>query len=172
MVFARQELLYDLFGIVEIEAVAAGFTDTDVEPDRRVETGLLGEHEMGELMAEVLTIFLALEVISGEAPICDGVDNAMDELGDARLAFRGTHPAMEIFAGHNVGRGLRPVSRDLHVMLFKNDSPFVVADSGGTHVPGELVVGRGAGLQLGGKETWERHPGALISGQRTARLGC
>ena len=61
---------------------------------------------MSELTAEVFGIGEGLEVAVGDAPLGDGVDDAVDQLTDAGLAIRGAHLAVEIFTGDNVGRGL------------------------------------------------------------------
>src|SRR5690242_7083563 len=104
MVLPRHELANDLLGFIEVEPVAAGFANAYVEPNRRVETRLLSEHEVGEFKTKILAIFFGLEVVAVNSPIGNSVHNAMDELGHARLSLRRAHPAMEIFAGDDVGR--------------------------------------------------------------------
>ena len=64
MILARNELFDYLFRLVEIEAVAARFTDAHVEPNRRIETGFLGEHQVRQFQAEVFAVFLGLEVVA------------------------------------------------------------------------------------------------------------
>ena len=65
-----------------------------------------------------------------------------------RLALRRAQLAVEVLAGDDVGGGLRPVGRHFHVALLEDHRAFVVADGGGARLPGDLVVGGLAGLQL------------------------
>ena len=48
-------------GFVVIEAVAARFVHADVEPDRRIEARLLGQHQVRQLVAEILRVFAVLK---------------------------------------------------------------------------------------------------------------
>jgi hypothetical protein len=106
---ARFELLDGVGFLFVNPAVAAGFGDADIEPDGRIEAGLLGEHEVGELEAEILGVGLGLEVVVLFAPAGDGIDHALDELGDAGFALGRAHFAVEVLAGDDVGGGLGPV---------------------------------------------------------------
>ena len=112
----------------------------DVEPDRRIEAGLLGEHQVRQLIAEVLAVLAGLEVAPVGAPIGDGVHHAMHQLADAALALRRTHLAVEILADDDVGGRLGPIGRHLHVILLEYDGAFVVGDRSGAQLPGDLVV--------------------------------
>ena len=136
-------------------AVAAGLLDADVEPDRRIEAGLLGEHQVGQFHAEILAILGGLEVAVLLAPVGDGVDHALHQLRHRGLAVGRPQLAVEILAGDDVGGGLRPVHRHFDVALLKNHRTFVVADRGGTRLPLDLVVRGLAGFQFGGKVSRE-----------------
>ena len=63
--------------------------DADVEPDRRVERGPLGDHEVLELVAERLGLALVDEVAVLVAPRGDRVDDAVDDLLAATLSRSG-----------------------------------------------------------------------------------
>ena len=82
------------------------------------------------------------EVAVVQAPVGDGVDDAMDQFGDAAFALGRAQLAVEIFAGDDVGGGLRPVGGDFDVALLEDDRAFIVADGGGAGFPLHLVVGR------------------------------
>ena len=132
-------------------AVAAGFADADVEPDGRIEAGLLGKHEVGQFEAEVFAVGFGLEIAVLVAPVGDGIDHALDELGDAGFALGRAHLAVEILAGDDVGGGLGPIDGHDDVALFEDNRAFIVADGGGAGLPLDFVVGGLAGLQLGRK---------------------
>ncbi len=117
---------------------------------------------MAQLGAKVLGVGLGLEIVVGLAPIGDGVDHAMDQLGDAALALGGPHLAVKVFTGDDVGGGLGPIDRDFDVPLLEDDRAFVVADGGGPSLPVELIVGRLSGLQPGRKVALERNPFAIF----------
>jgi len=43
---------------------------------------------VGEFVAEVFAVFFGGEVAAGEAPVGDGVDNTVHQIGDAGFALR------------------------------------------------------------------------------------
>ncbi len=101
---------------------------------------------MSEFGAEVFGIVLGLEVVSFEAPIGDGVDNAMHQLTDAGFTLGRAHPPVKVFARHDIGGGLRPIGRHFHIALLEDDRAFVVADGSGPQLPVDEVVRGDAGL--------------------------
>ena len=96
---------------------------------------------MSELISEVLSVLRRSGSTSLLAPVGDCVHYAMDQVGDAPLAIRRTELAVEILAGDDVRRRLRPVCGNLHISLLENDSTFVISDRGGSQLPCDLVVG-------------------------------
>src|SRR5438045_7597358 len=128
MVLAGHELLYDLLSFVEVKTVAAGFADAYIEPDRRVETGLLSEHQLGQLKSKILAVFRGFEILSCYAPISNGVDDPMHKLSNTGFSIGRTHAAMKILADHNIGRSLRPIGRYHYVALLEDDRTLIVAD--------------------------------------------
>src|SRR5690606_19875364 len=82
--------------------------DADVEPDRAVEAGLLMEKQMRELVGEDLGVRRRREVPLRDAPRADRLDDAPDQLTDARLALRRAERAAEVLRHDDVGRELRP----------------------------------------------------------------
>ena len=73
----------------------------------------------------------------------------MHQFPDAAFALGKTHFAVKVLAGDNVGRRLGPVCRNFNVALFKNNRPFVIADSSGAGFPGNFVVRGTAPIQPG-----------------------
>ena len=116
---------------------------------------------MGQLVAEVLAVLIGREVAVLLAPIGDGIDHALDELGDAGFALRRAQFAVEILAGDDVGGGLRPIHGDFDVALLEDDGALVVADGGGAGLPLDVVVGGFAGLLASGEVAGEGDPRAV-----------
>jgi hypothetical protein len=144
---ARLEL-GDAVGLAVVNpAVAAGFAHADVEPDGRIEAGLLGDHEVGQFEAEVFGVGFGLEVAVLFAPTGDGIDHALDELGHAGFAFRGAHLAVKILAGDDIGGRLGPVHGNFDIALLEDNRAFIVSDGGSTGLPLDFVVGGLAALQ-------------------------
>ena len=125
--------------------------NADVKPDRRIEAGLLGQHQVRQLVAEILRVVAGLEIAAVRAPIGDGVHHAMDQLADATLAFRRPQFAVKVFADDDVGGRLGPFGRHLHVILLEYDGALIVTDGGGAELPGDLVVRGLVKLQLLGE---------------------
>ncbi len=126
---------------VGLEAVAA-----DVEPDGRVEGGLLVEEQVAELGEEDLGVVGGGEVAVADAPVADGFGDAGDEGADAGLTFGGADLAVEVLGGDDVGRGHGPGGGRLDVLLLEDDLALEVLDDGVALFPGELVEGGDAGL--------------------------
>src|ERR1041385_1946056 len=127
--------------MVVIPAVAARLLYAHVEPDRRIERRLLRQHHVRQLVAEVLGVFGRFEVALIPAPSGDGIHYAAHQLPHAGLAIGRAYLSVKIFADDNVGGGLRPVRRNLHVALFEDHRAFIVADGRGAELPLDLVVG-------------------------------
>ncbi len=116
--------------------------DADVEPHRRVEGGLLGDHQVLELGAEGLGLVLVDEVPAADAPFGDGVAHAVDDLLERLLALLGAGGAAEVLLGHDVGGVERPRGRELDPELLERDrSVAVVRDPSIAAFPLEFVVG-------------------------------
>ncbi len=103
MVLAGSKLLHHLRRLVKIKTVAARFRHADVEPDGRIEAGLLRQHQMGQIHPEVLNVFFRFEVVPVPAPVGDRVDDTVDQLRYARLPLRSAHSPMKVLAGNNIG---------------------------------------------------------------------
>ena len=54
---------------------------------------------------------------------------------------------MEILTGHDIGRGLGPVARHLHLALFKDRLSLFIGNRGGASFPLEQVVRCLTGVQ-------------------------
>src|SRR6185437_227558 len=135
----------------------ARFLHADVEPYRRVEARLLREHQVSEFAAEIFEVLRTGEVAVLFAPAGDGVHDALHQLRHAGLALRRPKLAVEVLAGDDVGRGLRPIDGNFDVALFEDDGAFIVADRGGTRLPLDFVVRVLTGFQPGRKVSRERN---------------
>ena len=93
--------------------------EADVEPDRRVEGGVLVDQDRLQLGLEGLRLFLVGEVVALAAPGADRRDDAADHLLDARLALGRGHAAAEVLLRDDVGGGLAPELRELDVLLLE-----------------------------------------------------
>ena len=146
---------------VGLEAVAA-----DVEPDGRVEGGLLVDEQVGELGEEDLGVLVGGEVAVALAPVADGLGDAGDEVADALFALGGADLAVQVLAGDDVGRGDRPVAGDFDVLLLEDEVALEVLDDGVAEFPLEFVIGVDAGLgEVAGEvEAWGDGAGEVGAG--------
>ena len=74
-----------------------------------------------EFVVESGAVFRSAEVALGHAPVADGFGDAGDELADSGFALGSADLAVQIFAGHDVGGGHRPVFGDFDVFLLEDD---------------------------------------------------
>ena len=143
---------------VGLDAVA-----THVEPDRRIEGGVLADENVHQFIVEGGAVFGRSEVALGKPPVADGLGDACDELADAGFALGRTDCAVQIFAGHDVGGGHRPVFRNLDVFLLEDHFAMGVGDLSETTFPFDFVVGRHTGL---GEKAAKGQAGSLLPGLR------
>ena len=80
--------------------------DADVEPHGAVEGRALCDQHIGEVIAEGRRVFFCGKVLLLAAPARDCVDDAADELADARLAALRAQGAAEVLLNDDVGRHL------------------------------------------------------------------
>ena len=97
---------------------------------------------------EGVGVFLRGEVTLGAPPARDRVRHAVDHVLDAVLALRGAEGPAEVLGHDNVGGQLRPVGRDLHVLLFEDDIAAVPGDGGRPLLPFHTGVGIMAGIAV------------------------
>src|SRR5439155_9703124 len=76
----------------------------------------------------------------------DAVDDAVNELLDARLALRRPDVPAEVLGHHDVGRELAPELGDLDVLLLEDGLAGLGGDGRRPELPLDLVVGMDAGL--------------------------
>ena len=93
----------------------------DVEPDRRVEGGLLGDEEVLQLVAEGVGLGVVHEVAVRHAPGGDGVGDPVDHLAQRALPLGRAERSPEVLLGHDVGGVERPRDRELDVELLEGD---------------------------------------------------
>ena len=104
--------------------------DPDVEPDRRVEGGLLVDQQVRQLGLEGLGVGVAGEVAVLAAPARDGAGDPVHHLADRVLALGVPRPA-EVLLGDDVGGVLRPGGGELQVPLLEGGGAIApVGDDG------------------------------------------
>ena len=126
--------------------------DADVEIDRAVERGVLVEQQVLELGVKGVAGVGVGEVTLLVAPSADGIDDARDQLADAALAPRRAERSAKIFRDDDVGRGLRPRSRNFNVLLLEDDAAVLARNDGAAEIPIDLRIRIDAG---GGEESLE-----------------
>ena len=78
---------------------------------------------------------------------------------DSGFALGRADLAVQIFAGHDVGGGHRPVFGDFDIFLLEDHVALRVGDLGEAEFPFDFVVGRDAGL---GEEAAEGQAGGVF----------
>ena len=141
---------------VGFDAVAAY-----VEPDWRIEGGVLAEQDVAEFVVECGAVFGSFEIALRHAPVADGFGDASYQGADSGFALGRADGAVQVFRGHDVGRGHRPVFGDFDVFLLEDRVALGVGDLSGAALPFDLVVGRDAGL---GEEAAEGQARGLLCG--------
>src|ERR687888_840476 len=91
-----------------------------VEPDRRVEGGVLVDEQRLELGAEGVGLLVAREVAAVATPRDDRVGDARDHVLDAPLALRRGHATAEVLLRDDVRGRLRPELRELDALLLED----------------------------------------------------
>src|ERR1700688_1446673 len=132
-----------------------------VEPDGRIEGGVLADEDVDEFIVEGGAVFGSSEVALSHSPVADGFGDAGDELADSGFALGSADFAVQIFAGHDVSGGHGPVFGDFDVFLLEDHVALGVGDLGQAEIPFDLVVGGYAGL---GEEAAEGDAGGLLLG--------
>ena len=131
-----------LHRVVDREDEAGGalrlLLEADVEPDRRVERGVLVDEDRLQLGLERVGLLVGREVAALAAPAADRVDDAADHLLHAALALGRAEPPAEILLRDDVRRGLRPEARELDVPLLEG-RPVLAGDERVAELPLDLV---------------------------------
>ena len=139
---------------VGLDAIAS-----HIEPDGRVEGGVLADEDVDQLVVKSGAVFMSAEVALGHAPVADGFGDAGDELADSGFTLGSADLAMQIFAGHDVGGGHGPVFGDFDVFLLEDHVALGIGNLSQTEIPLDFVVGRDARL---GEEAAEGEAGGLL----------
>ena len=137
-----------------------------VEPDGRIEGGVLADEDVDEFVVEGGGVFGGAEVALRHAPVADGFGDAGDQLADAGFALGRADRAVQIFRGHDIGGGHGPVFGDFDVLLLEDHVALGVGDLSEAEFPFDFVVGGDAGL---GKEAAEGEAGGLVFRMRGSR---
>ncbi len=115
---------------------------TDVEPDRAIERAVLMQTEPRQLPVKVVAVLGGVEVAVRQTPVGDRAGHPMDQLTDAPLTLLMVlRIAIEILAGHHVGRQLRPGRGNFTVRLLEQRFPRLVLDRGAPQLPSDRVEG-------------------------------
>ena len=121
-----------------------------VEPHRRIKRRFLLHQDVHQLVVERIAVFAGGEIALLPAPVADGLSHALNQLANAGLALwrarliTNQRP-MQIFAGHNIDGGHRPVFGRLNITLLKNAVALGVSNAGRAQLPLHFVIGRNAG---------------------------
>ena len=107
---------------------------------------MLPDQQVDQFIVEGGGVFGGAEVSVFHAPVADGLGHAGHQLTDAGFALVGADLSVQILRGDDVGRGHRPVFRDLDVLLLEDHASLGVGDLSGAKLPLDLVVGRHPGL--------------------------
>src|SRR6266704_358790 len=91
-------------------------------------------------------VFGGLEITLTHAPVAYGFRNSGHELPNSSLTLGSADFAVQIFRGHDVGRGHGPVFCDLDVLLLEDHVALGISDLSQTEIPFDLVVRGYAGL--------------------------
>ena len=155
---------FDLLGLrVPVPVAAVGIrldaVASHVEPDGRVEGGVLADEDVDEFVVESGAVVGGLEVALRHAPVADGFGDAGNELADSGLTLGCADLAVQIFRGHDVGGGHGPVFGDFDVLLLEDHVALGIGDLSEAEIPFDFVVGGYAGL---GEEAAEGEAGGLL----------
>ena len=132
---------------------------SDVEPDGRVEGRVLADEDVHELVVECRAVVGGLEIALRHSPVADGFGDTGNELANSGLALTGAELAVQIFAGHDIGRSHGPVFGDFDVLLLEDHVALGVGDLSEAEIPFDFVVGRDTRL---GKQAAEGKAGGLL----------
>ena len=138
----------------------------DVEPDRRIESHLLLDEQVGQLVAESVSRRVVGKIAALFAPGDDGVHHAADQLAHRIFALGRVGLAVEILRRHDVGGGLRPALGHFHAFLAEDGLALLVADERHAALPLDSVIRRGAAV---GEIPFELEPRADLD---IRGLGC
>jgi hypothetical protein len=108
---------------------------------------ILRDQDVGELLGEDVGVLSGGEVAVLHSPAFDRVDDAGDQLADARLPLRRVERAPEVLLGHDVRGVLRPRLGELDVALLEGVPALLeVGDDRVAGVPLHRVEGMDAVL--------------------------
>ena len=107
----------------------------DIEPDRRIERGVLMNAEPRQVAVEILGVGGRGEIAVLQAPIGDGAADAVDKLPHAPLPLRRAVFAVKIFIDYDVRCQLAPKYRNLAVFLFEKNLAAFALDGGRPRFP-------------------------------------
>jgi len=122
---------------------------------------VLAEKNVRQLVMESRAIFLRLEIALRHAPVADGLGHASHQGAHSTLALGRADRSVQIFTGHDIGGGHRPVFGDFDIFLLEDRIAFGIGDQSRALLPFDFVIGRDAGL---GKKTIEGQAWGLLAG--------
>src|SRR6185369_1313599 len=89
------------------------------------------DQQVGEFVTESFARLGIGEVSAFIAPADDGVGHAADQLAHGGFALAAAGLTVKIFAGNDVGGGLRPILGNFHTFLAEDGDALFVADQRG-----------------------------------------
>src|SRR4029077_13169350 len=82
------------------------------------------------------------EIAALFTPADDGAGDAIDQLAHGVFALSRSGLAVKVFAGDDIGGGLRPILRDFDALLAEDGHALFIADQRGALLPLDGVEGR------------------------------
>ena len=113
-----------------------------VEPYGGIESHFLLDQQVGQFVFEGIAGSGISKISTLFAPANDSVGHAADQLANGPFPLIRSWLAVEILAGDDVGRGLRPGLGDFDIFLPEDGHAFFVADEGHALFPFDRVEGR------------------------------
>jgi len=105
------------------------------------------DQQVSELVAESVARGGIGEIAALFTPADDGVHHAADQLAHGAFALGSAGLAVEVFAGDDIGGGLRPVFWNFDVFLFEDRGALFVADQSGALLPFDLIEWRNLSIR-------------------------
>ena len=81
-----------------------------------------------EFVVECGAVFGRFEIALGQAPVADGLGDASHQGADSGLALGRADGSVQVFRGHDVGRGHGPVFGDFDVFLLEDRVALGIGD--------------------------------------------
>src|SRR5208283_5199427 len=120
---------------------------THVEPYRRIEAHLLLDQQVRQFVLERIPRSIIRKIAALFSPPHNRIDHAADQLPHRSFPLRCSGLSMEVFAGHDICRCLRPALRHVDAFLLENRYALLIPDQGCALLPFDLVERRSLAIR-------------------------